>query len=77
MIDLLENIIKMLESGVDISCILEAGTFFGMSYDYIKFEQEKRIVSAERWKSEKIIERSKYFPQRLQPSWYWATNAMV
>ena len=56
MIHLLENIIKTMESGVDISCILEAGTFFGMSYDYIKFEQEKRIVHAERWKNEEIVE---------------------
>ena len=65
MIALLENIIKMLESGVDISCILEAGTFFGMSYDYIKFEQEKRIVSAERWKSEKIIEELEKMKSKL------------
>ena len=65
MIHLLENIIKMIESGVDISCILEAGTFFGMSYDYIKFEQEKRIVSAERWKSEKIIEELEKMKSKL------------
>lgn len=65
MINFLDNVIKMIKAEIDLPCILEAGTFFGMSYDHIKLEQEKRMNSAVRWKNEKILEEFEKMKSRL------------